>query len=248
MMAYSKWREVARPIGLALIVVAMSGCSLLQTRPKLDEPVGLIAVMPIERDESASQPVAGEERLVVAGAEHVVTSPDAKPTGHDESAGKPVGGEIQGLAPGAERVVTAQVYGVLSSSPEWRFVPDLTVTQALAKADVSGELSLRARWLGRQVGADTVLFGTVSRYVERVGAEYGAKQPAAVAIQLQLISVKTGTVLWKGAFDQAQQTLSSNLFNWWQFWSGGPKWFSAPEFTRVAVEHLLGDLSKRTEH
>jgi TolB-like protein len=147
------------------------------------------------------------------------------------------------LAPGAERVVTAQVYWVLSSSSEWRFVPDLTVTQALAKVPRSGDLATRARALGREVGADAVIFGTVSRYEERVGTEYGAIEPAAAAFSLKLVSVATGKILWSGSFDQQQRALSENLLNWWQFWRGGPRWFSAQEFTRLGVEQLMDNMA-----
>ena len=143
------------------------------------------------------------------------------------------------LAPGAENVVTAQIYSVLASSSEWRFVPDLTVAQALRTLDTSGDLKTRAQALGKAVGADAVLFGTVSRFVERVGAEYGAREPAAVGLTLQLISVPSGNILWRGTFDQTQQALSTNLFNWWQFWRGGPRWFTAAEFTCLGVERLL---------
>lgn len=149
------------------------------------------------------------------------------------------------LAPGAEGVVTAQIYGVLSSSPEWRFVPDLTASQALSQIAPGGDLQSRARALGKAVSADGVLFGTVSRYVERVGSEYGAREPAAVSFSLQLIAVTSGEIVWKDAFDQTQQPLSSNLLNWWQFWRGGPRWFSAPEFTRLGVERVLEDLARQ---
>lgn len=149
------------------------------------------------------------------------------------------------IAPEAERVVTAQVYEVLSASPRWRFVPDLTVRPALNGLKSDGDLASRARALGKAVNADAVLCGTVSRYIERVGTEYGAKQPAAVGITLQLVSAQSGDVLWKNSFDQRQQALSSNLFNWWQFWRGGPRWFSAQEFAHLGVEHLLDDLASK---
>jgi hypothetical protein len=152
---------------------------------------------------------------------------------------------VETLAPGAGREVTAAVYGVLTSSSEWRVVADLTVAQALAHMKGEGDLTSRARALGKEVGADAVLFGTVSRYVERVGAEYGARQPAAVAFTLSLISVASGKILWTGSFDQTQRPLTTNLFNWWQFWRGGPRWFSVQEFTRLGVEHVLRDMSKR---
>jgi peptidoglycan-synthase activator LpoB len=147
------------------------------------------------------------------------------------------------LKAGAQRVVTAQIYSVLASSPKWRFVPDLTVMQALPKIDSKGGLQSRARDLGRAVGADAVLFGTVSRYKDREGGEYGARDPASVSFTLSLVSVATGKVLWTRTFDETQQSLSSNLFNWWQFWRGGPRWFTAEEFTRLGVERLLDDLS-----
>jgi hypothetical protein len=153
--------------------------------------------------------------------------------------------QVETLPPEAPRQVTAAVYGALTSSSEWRVVPDLTVAQALARMKDEGDLAARARALGKEVGADAVLFGTVSRYVERVGAEYGARQPAAVALTLKLISVRSGGILWTGSFDQTQRPLTSNLFNWWQFWRGGPRWFTAQEFARLGVEHLLEDLSKR---
>jgi hypothetical protein len=149
------------------------------------------------------------------------------------------------LAPGAAAAVTAAVYGALTSSPEWRVVPDLTVAQALTHLKGEGDLASRARALGKEVGADAVLFGTVSRYVERVGAEYGAQRPASVAFTLSLISVASGKMLWTGSFDQTQKPLSTNLFNWWQFWRGGPRWFTAQEFANLGAEHLLQNLAKR---
>ena len=149
------------------------------------------------------------------------------------------------LAPDAERVVTAEVYGVLSSSSRWRFVPDLTVAPALAHLPASGDLATRAQALGKAVGADAVLIGSVFRFRERVGSEYGARQPAAVGFTLQLISVSSGHLLWSGTFDQAQQSLSTNLFNWWQFWQGGPRWFTAAEFAGIGANRLLDNLAEQ---
>ncbi len=153
--------------------------------------------------------------------------------------------ETPPLAPDAERVVTAEVYGVLSSSSRWRFVPDLTVQPALAHLPSSGDPATRAQALGKAVGADAVLTGSVFKFRERVGSEYGARQPAAVGFTLQLISVPSGRLLWSGTFDQAQQSLSTNLFNWWQFWQGGPRWFTAAEFAGIGATRLLDNLAEQ---
>ena len=165
------------------------------------------------------------------------------PIEREEPVDAPTNAEHPRLKPGAQKVVTAQIYSVLASSSKWRFVPDLTVTQALPKIDSKGGLQSRARDLGKAVGADAVLFGTVSRYKDREGSEYGATEPASVAFTLSLVSVATGKVLWTRTFNETQQSLSSNLFNWWQFWRGGPRWFTAEEFTHLGVERLLDDLS-----
>ena len=197
---------------MLLILASLSACSLWSHGPTLDERVGLIAVLPIERQ--APSTVAAQE-------EHVP------------------------MESHAEQVITAQIYDVLSASPQWRFVPDLTATQALTKVGTAGDLPSRAQALGKAVEADAVICGTVNRYVERVGSEYGARKPAAVGFSLQLISASSGRTLWSGSFDQQQEALSTNLFNWWQFWRGGPKWFTAQEFARLGVEHLLDDLGPR---
>jgi hypothetical protein len=199
-------------IGLALTV--LSGCNPFHRPPKLEEPVSLIAVMPIE-------PL---ERVSVTPTEVVESLPAEAP-----------------------RQVTAEIYAVLTSSPEWRVVPDLTVSRALRRIKTEGDLAARSRALGTEVKADAVLFGTVSRYVERVGTEFGARQPASVGFDLQLVSVPSGKILWNGSFDQTQQALSSNLFRWWQFWRGGPRWFTVQEFTRIGAEHVLKNLAQRVE-
>lgn len=200
----------------AAALLAATGCGWFSSAPGLEERVGRVAVLPIEREERKSD-------LPLAQAD----------------AGQ--------LAPGAEEVITAQVYEVLSSSPKWRFVPDLTVSQALEKVSKTAPLRERAVELGKLLDVDAVLCGTVSRFVERVGRQYGARQPAAVSFELLLVSTATGKVLWQGSFDQQQEALSTNLFNWWQFWEGGPRWFTAAEFAHLGVERLLNQLARQID-
>ncbi|MCX8071189.1 MAG: penicillin-binding protein activator LpoB [Candidatus Binatia bacterium] len=177
----------------------------MRSAPPLEEPVELIAVLPLERAE----------------ADHVR------------------------LPEGAEQTVTAQIYAVLAENPRFRFVPDLAVIEALRKVDRKLPVEQRAVALGRAVGADAVLYGTVERFVEREGGPYGAKKPASVSFGLALVSVKSGQVLWQSRFDQTQQPLTANLFNWWMFWRAGPRWFSAEELARLGAERLLDDLGRR---
>ncbi len=145
----------------------------------------------------------------------------------------------------AERVLTAQVYAVLAASSVWRYVPDVTTGAALKKIAKTGPIQEQARELGRAAGADSVLVGTVTRYRQRIGTEYGVQRPASVAFTLSLVSVASGDVTWSGNFSETQEPLTSNLLNVWQFWEAGPKWFTVEEFSRMAVERVMADLARR---
>lgn len=154
-------------------------------------------------------------------------------------------GEAEELPPDAEKVITAQIYGVLVAGSRWRLVPDLSVDAALRSIPSTAGLEARARALGSATNADVVLFGAVSRFREREGGELGVRRPAAVGLTLNALVPASGEVVWRGAFNEEQQPLSSNLLNWWMFWRQGPRWFSAAELARLAVEKLIGDLDAR---
>lgn len=208
----SRIRSRTACAGIVAAALTLSACAWLSPAEPITEPIDLIAVMPIEREQPR---------------------------------GTEVGADTPRLAPGAERVVTSEIYAVLSEMPRIRFVPDLAVAQALSRTRPEGTAAERAQALGRAVGADAVLFGTVWRYVEREGSDYGSRSPAAVGFRLHLLGTASGQLLWDGGFDEGQQSLSANLWNWWQFWRGGPKWFSAREFTHLGLERVLEDLRSR---
>jgi hypothetical protein len=147
--------------------------------------------------------------------------------------------------PDAGLSVTAQIYRVLAEQTEFRFVPDLTVADEMETPEVrhAGSTIERAVALGKEVGADGVIFGHVFRFQKRVGTAFGATQPASVWFEIGLVAVSTGNVVWQGTFDQTQQPLTSNLLNWWMFWRGGPRWFSAGELAGLGVDRLFTDLT-----
>ena len=197
-----------RALGV-LFCLLVSGCSLLQSKPPIEEVITQVAVLPFAR----GGPADGNQATVA----------EAVPTA-------------------ASTVLTAQVYDVLASAPLWRFVPDLTVAQALTRLDTGDPLPAQARALGKAVGATAVLCGTVTRYRQREGSAFGVTRPASVAFDLQLVSAASGTVLWSGSFDETQEPLSSNLLNWWQFWEAGPRWMTVEELAHLGVERLLDEL------
>ncbi|MEO8601429.1 MAG: hypothetical protein ABI629_02525 [bacterium] len=136
--------------------------------------------------------------------------------------------------------VTAQIYRILAEQTAFRFAPDLTVVDALATAEVrtaSGQLE-RAVALGKAVGADAVIVGQVTRFSPRVGTAYGASQGASVAFGLGLVAVGSGEEIWRGDFDDTQEALATNIFDFWMFWSAGPRWLTAGELAGLGVDSL----------
>ena len=157
-----------------------------------------------------------------------------------------VAAEHEPLPEDAGTAVTGQIYAALAHESVFRFVPDLTASDAVRRPSVrdASDLSARAQAFGKEVGADGVIFGRVSRFRERVGTEYGASSPAAVSLDLSLLRVADGSVLWQDSFDETQESLSANLLDFWMFWEGGPRWFTVRELTGLGVEKMLKQMRK----
>ncbi|MGH7790399.1 MAG: hypothetical protein ACRERC_26250 [Candidatus Binatia bacterium] len=152
----------------------------------------------------------------------------------------PGGGPRTPPASEAGTAVTAQVYRVLAEQTDFRVIPDLAVVDIMTTPAVrdAGDVVARAGALGREVGADGVIFGRVFRFQRRIGTALGVTQPASVSFEMGLVSVADGEVIFRGRFDETQEALATNFFDWWIFWSAGPRWLSAGELAGLGVERL----------
>ncbi len=97
---------------------------------------------------------------------------------------------------------------------------------------------------GKDLDADAILYGKLYRFRERVGSEYGAKSPASVAFSLILVRVSDGRVLWRYSFDETQQALTENLFNWKFYKSEGMRWVTAEELAAYGLKQAVEKLEK----
>jgi len=97
-----------------------------------------------------------------------------------------------------------------------------------------------ARRIAAQQGCNTVLETTLSRYVERVGGDYGVKQPAAVTFTYKLYEIGEGRVLCHGGFDEKQQSVMENLLTLPKAQSRGLVWLTAEELARDGLREKLG--------
>jgi hypothetical protein len=89
-----------------------------------------------------------------------------------------------------------------------------------------------ARLVAEKFGADGVLVGRVSRFVERSGEAAGTLRPASVGFEVTLHRAPGGEPLWTGVFDETQRALFENVLNAGRYPGGGSRWLSAEELAR----------------
>ncbi len=153
--------------------------------------------------------------------------------------------------PKAGDLITAQLYRVLATQTQFRFVPDLTVEDTLATPELRRAVGQadQAVGLAKAVGAEVVVTGRVSRFDHRVGTAEGATQGAAVGFEMTLYKADDPTPFWRAEYAASQEELGSNLF-WdlideWILARPKAHWLSASELAGRGVEELWEQASER---
>jgi len=149
------------------------------------------------------------------------------------------------LDAGAQETITSCLQQALEKELPGKLVPQNERSGAdelLAYMKKSDTLKAHALKLGEKLQASHVLAGTAVRYRERKGTAYGADRPASVTFSVYLLDVATGQVVWSGAFDKTQQSLSENLLDAPAFFKHGAKWLTAQELACRGAEDISGKL------
>jgi len=154
----------------------------------------------------------------------------------------PGGGEP--LAPGAADAISAELYSSVAMAGGWDPIPEQDVMDAMQKMPPTtlANLDENALALGHEVSADGVLYGTVERYKERVGADYAAASPASVAFTLRFVDLKSKQIVWTAKFAKSQAALSQNLFDLANFVQRSGRWVRAHEIAQEGVKEAVADL------
>jgi hypothetical protein len=154
----------------------------------------------------------------------------------------PGGGEP--LAPGAADAISAELYSSVAMAGGWDPIPEQDVMDAMQKMPPTtlANLDENALTLGHDVSADGVLYGTVERYKERVGADYAAASPASVAFTLRFVDLKSKQIVWTAKFAKSQAALSQNLFDLANFVQRSGRWVRAHEIAQEGVKEAVADL------
>ena len=93
--------------------------------------------------------------------------------------------------------------------------------------------------IGLQMKADYVLWGSVFHYQERKGTAYGVQQPASIAIDLHLLKVKDGSLVWKAQWTETQKSLTENLLEVSSFIKRKMRWVTVQELSRQGLTEML---------
>ena len=110
--------------------------------------------------------------------------------------------------------------------------------EEVAHVDSGAGVAELAAAVARQFGADAVLVGEITRWVEREGEALGSQRPAAVGLRVVLHGAPAGERLWQGEFDRTQQSLLENVLLTPRYPGGGTRWLTADEFAHFAADEL----------
>jgi hypothetical protein len=147
----------------------------------------------------------------------------------------------------AAQSITAAIYARASELGGWEVVPQDDVDTALQQLPplTVANLERSALALGRKVAADGVIYGTVNRYRERVGFDYAAQTPAAVAFTLDFLDETSKQVVWTARFAREQKALSQNILDLPNFVSHGARWVRAHDIAVEGINGALDDLQSK---
>jgi hypothetical protein len=136
------------------------------------------------------------------------------------------------------RVMDGVLKELLGGRSEVRFVSTPQVEAATSGEGVTDLES--AKQVADRISCNVLMETTVSRYVERVGGQYGVKEPAAATFDYRLYEVGQGRVLCRGRFDEQQQSLMDNLLSINKASGRGFTWVTAEQLLREGMKHKLG--------
>lgn len=143
------------------------------------------------------------------------------------------------VAPEAVKIMTEHVTALLKSRKDLILIPESLADGAISTILSVGKGEIPEREfmakIGASVGADAVLAGNIYRFRERDGSGFSVNSPASVAFGLDLVQVSDSRLVWSGNFDETQQSLFENLFQWDTFWRRKARWITAEE---LALEGL----------
>ncbi len=219
-------RKITILFFLLLSITLFSSCIGQKGEYKLKKlpPLKKIAVLPMDR---ASTKPASERPTCNISGHSIYTS--------------------SYVTPEAAQKVTEILYSLLLPDPRFKPVTQgqcLGLLSNILQRKINSSQLRILREFGKDLDADAILYGKLYRFRERVGSAYSVKTPASVAFSLILVRVSDGRVLWRYSFDETQQALTENLFNWRFYKTEGMRWVTAEELAAYGLRQAVEQLKK----
>jgi hypothetical protein len=148
------------------------------------------------------------------------------------------------LPPDSSASVTAQIYAQATVVGGWEVAPQDDVENAMQQfpPTTPANMDANALALGKKLAADGVLYGSVNKYRERVGFEYSAQTPAAVAFTLNFVDEHSGQIVWTAKYAREQKALTENVFDLPNFIANKGRWVRAHDIAQEGVNAALANL------
>ena len=222
-MILKKWCSV---LCMAYLVAFFAGCQPYEQK-RADEAPHALKV----------------ERMVVFG---FYSLPSSRQEG--ETVRSPLTGSVfmRGSVPqGIHQELTGRLYERLSKELSVDLVPPHEARQVfwtLKGAWYGADERELLRKIGESLASDAVLAGHVYRWQERVGTDYAVSRPASVALELALLRVADGSIIWKGRFDKTQASLTENILDLNTFLKGKGRWMTVDEMGELGLSDLMDEL------
>jgi hypothetical protein len=96
--------------------------------------------------------------------------------------------------------------------------------------------------IGQELKADGVIWGGVFRYQNRKGTSYGVQEPASVSLDLHILRVSDGSIIWRTQWSHTQKSLSEDLFQLGEVAKRGLGWMTAEEMARSGLAEMIKGL------
>lgn len=146
------------------------------------------------------------------------------------------------LTPDCDRVLTELVQDDLEIRYGDKLVPLREVKKAYRetpKDEFKDTPIVLAQRVGKALGANAMVVGTVWKYRERMGGTRAVETPASVAFAVYLIDVEKGNIVWYKDFAETQRSLFENILKAPSFFDQGGKWLTADELARLGVKEVF---------
>jgi hypothetical protein len=127
-----------------------------------------------------------------------------------------------------------QLKNALKGHDTVRFLSNRQLTSLLPEDEMTQVALLRAIYT--ELKCNAVLVTSLSRYVQRVGGDYGVDSPASVAFSMKLFDTSDGSVIWSATFDESQQSFMSNIMSAHKY---GLKWLTVEELATRGIDEKI---------